>query len=232
MRLPPELRLIIWYGAIRWESYALPHAYSCSRRYLESNIDIREYVKYGDDYEYPMFLHSLYSLSKETAEEIVAVVIENSTFMVASFADNTFLQAFLGAVPGRLQLCRQLNFDYFGRFPGFDKNADLELAVMCSGLHTIELTFHYDTLTWNKLVGGDYYDEIFERCPRPVEELFDAFRLKRLLDCDMLQTVIIEHVGGEVDAAVRAAQGLGDLLIKGFGKKVPKQVVEVQYTFS
>jgi hypothetical protein len=59
--------------------------------------------------------------------------------------------------------------------------------------------------------------------------LSDTYKLKRLLDCDKLETVIVEHAGGEVDTAVQAAQGLGDLLLNGFGKKVSKQVVEVQY---
>jgi hypothetical protein len=142
MGLPRKLHLALWGGAIRGESYALPYACTRTRRFLDSNIDIREYVKHRDDHTYPKLLPSLCSLAEESAEEIVAGIIENSTFMVASFADNTFLQAFLGVVPGRLQLCRQLNFDYFGRFPGnFDNNADLELAVKCSGLHTIKLTF-------------------------------------------------------------------------------------------
>lgn len=63
-------------------------------------------------------------------EETIAVVIKNSGFRIDSIADNKHLQAFLEAVPGRLEHCRSLHFAFFSRFKAeFQENKDLELCV-------------------------------------------------------------------------------------------------------
>jgi hypothetical protein len=127
-KLSREIRLVIWDLAVRDQPYTSPAGREVS--YLNSTINLREYVKKKDNSFRPGFLPDICRVSKSTMEEAIAVVIEGSTFMVASIFDNIFFQKFLQAAPGRLRLCRRINFDYFGRFPDkFDKNADLELAA-------------------------------------------------------------------------------------------------------
>lgn len=107
------------------------------------------------------------------------------------FYDNTFLKT-LKAAPGRLELCRDLSFDFFSRFPtGYENNADLELAAECTGLTTIKLTFHHESLTYYVLEGD--YDEGLSRRAQSAEDVVERFKIQRLLDCRSLKTIIIEH---------------------------------------
>ncbi|KAF2822980.1 hypothetical protein CC86DRAFT_248850, partial [Ophiobolus disseminans] len=209
MELPEETRLIIWDLAIHDQPYTSPAG--SSERYLCTTIKLREYVSAKDDPIRPRFLPPICLTSEKTTEKTIAVLIEGSTFMVASIHDKNFLQAFLKAAPGRLSLCRQLNFDYFGRFPkGYEKNADLGLAAQCSGLHTIKLTFHYASLTY-KVASGDYEDGLTS-VPCSAEDLFERFRLARLLDCQELKVIIIEHTDYYIEAAIQAAESLGQMI--------------------
>jgi hypothetical protein len=162
-------------------------------------------------------------------EEAMAAFIEGSTFMVASIQDNMFLQVFLKAVPDRLKLCRQLNFDYFSRFPGhFEKNADLELAAQCTGLHTIKLMLHYDPLTYMNNTDDEDGGVGYQPCA--AQDLFEQFRLQRLLDCNKLRTIIMEHTVYHVPAAFVAAKNLGDLLTQKFAQRTTTQKVSMVYT--
>ena len=129
--LPTELRLIAWELATRGQLYTWTA--KSSLHYMQDVINICDYVKIKDSPTSPKFLPVIYPTSLTTKNETIAVLIEGSAFMVASIHDNIFLQNFLKAADGRLSKCRQLHFDYFGRFPdGYEKNADLELAAECS----------------------------------------------------------------------------------------------------
>jgi hypothetical protein len=210
-----ELRLAIW-------EFALEDMFQV--------LEVREAVNRGDDPARPMFLPSLCYTSKKTFEETMAVMIENMEIQVCSIMDNDFIRAFLAAGPDRFRLVRQLNFDYFSRFPAekFEKNADLELAVDCKGLRTIKLGFHQTQLTYSLMV--DQWQMRFKITPHPADKLFSKYRLERLLECDKLSTIIIEHFGTFMEAAEEAAENLGKLLEQKFASKGQKQVVEVQYT--
>jgi hypothetical protein len=130
--------------------------------------------------------------------------------------------------PGRVLLVRKLKFDFSSRFKAekFEKNADLELAVDCKGLRTIQLCLHQKELTYDRMV--DQGKMQLEATACIADKLFVKYRLERFLDCDKLSSIIIEHSGYFLEAAEEAAESLGKLLGEKFASK--KQVVEVQYT--
>ncbi|KAH5062417.1 hypothetical protein HBH96_065870 [Parastagonospora nodorum] len=227
MQLARELRLVIWDLAMRDEPYHQPNG--IGMRYFIDPIALREYVKVGDDPISPNFLPAICSVSEATKEEIIAVVIEGSKFMVASIKDNAFLQTFLKAAPGRLELCRDLSFDFFSRFPyGYEKNSDLELAVLCNGLRTIKLTFHFEPLTYLVMESED--NMTLSRRARSPNELLENFKLQRLLDCRSLKNITIEQTSQHVMEASRAANDLGELIKTKFSQLSPPQHVGVLYT--
>ncbi|EAT89741.2 hypothetical protein SNOG_03010 [Parastagonospora nodorum SN15] len=220
MQLARELRLVIWDLAMRDEPYHQPNG--IGMRYFIDPIALREYVKVGDDPISPNFLPAICSVSEATKEEIIAVVIEGSKFMVASIKDNAFLQTFLKAAPGRLELCRDLSFDFFSRFPyGYEKNSDLELAVLCNGLRTIKLTFHFEPLTYLVMESED--NMTLSRRARSPNELLENFKLQRLLDCRSLKNITIEQTSQHVMEASRAANDLGELIKTKFSQLSPPQ---------
>jgi hypothetical protein len=226
MQLAREIRFVIWDLAIRDEPYEQPNGFGM--RYFVDTIALREYVKVNDDPLSPKFLPAICSVSEITKEEIIAVFVEGSKFMVASINDNTFLQTFLKAAPGRLELCRDLSFDFFSRFPSrYEKNADLELAVLCSGLRTIKLTFHFEPLTYFVMSNED--NMTLSRRARSPDQLSEHFKLQRLLDCRSLKSITIEQ-NSEVVEAVRAANDLGELIRIKFSQLSPPQHVGVHYT--
>jgi len=164
-----------------------------------------------------------------TKEEIIAVFVEGSKFMVASINDNTFLQTFLKAALGRLELCRDLSFDFFSRFPsGYENNADLELAALCNGLHRIKLTFHFEPLTYFVMVNEDNLS--LSRRARSLDQLFEHSKLQRLLDCRSLKNTTIEQNSEVMMEAVRAANDLEALIRFEFSQLSPPQHVGVHYT--
>jgi hypothetical protein len=228
MRLSRELRLIIWDMAIRDQTYHQPGGGAMC--YLQSTVALREYVKVSDIPSNPKFLPAICFVSKKNREEEIAAVIEGSKFMIASIHDNNFLQIFLKAEPGRLELCRDLSFDFFSRFPSsYEKNADLELAALCTGLHTIKMTFHFEPLTY--FVQEDEEDPmVMSRRARALNELFEEFRLQRLLDCKCLKNITIEHTSQNVAEATKAGVQLGELLKTKFSQLSPPQTVTVYYT--
>lgn len=207
------MRLIIW-----------GHALQLGR------IRVRDAVEDKSPVTTPSFLPEICYKIEETQQETIAVVIEGSQFIVTRLQDHKYLQAFLNAAPGRFELIRQLSFPYFSRFrpEKYSKNQDLELAVKCTGLHTIKSTFHPDPITYFVL-HGDYEDGL-TRTACAATVLFDKFRLERLLDCKMLKKIIIEHVDFYSVAAEEAAEGLGQLLQQKFANKAIKQIVEIEDT--
>jgi hypothetical protein len=89
MRLPRELRLVIWDMAIRYPSYIKPNGRLA--RYFQKNIEVDDYAEIGDHPVMPKLLPAICYASKTTREETVAVVIEGSTFEVRTIKDAVFL---------------------------------------------------------------------------------------------------------------------------------------------
>lgn len=214
LRLSRELRLIIW--SLTFEEQL-------------GEIRLRDFVSSDTKSFKCDIVPSFCYISKQTLEEVVAVVIQGSQFMVASITDNELLHAFLGAAPGRFRLCRQLNFDYFGRFPeNLPINKDLKLAVACSGLLTIKLTFHADAITsWVRIDG---YEDGMTRHPCTADYIFSKYKLNRPLDCNKLRKIIIQSTGSGLGAAKEAAEELGQMLEHKFVSKPMKQEVYIEYT--
>ncbi|KAG9186082.1 hypothetical protein G6011_02638 [Alternaria panax] len=211
--LPKELSLPIWTLALS----------------SIGQVAVRDAVKRGDDPTRPRFLPALCFTSKKTFEETVVSFINASKFLVCSYDDNLFLHAFLKAVDGRFEQVRQLDLEFFSRYKGdTTENADLELAVKCTGLRTIKLGFHKEELTFYLL--EDEYEMQCSTQPCAATDLFSKYKLERLLDCGMLVTIIIEHSGYFSEAAEEAAAELGRMLEQKFAAKASKQVVGVVYT--
>jgi hypothetical protein len=192
---------------------------------------VRDAVERGDDPKKPRFLPVLCFTSKETVEETVVNFIIASKILVCSDNGNLFLRAFLEAENGRFEQVRQLDFEFFSRYEGnTTENADLELAVQCTGLRIIKLGFHKEELTYYRLVEDS---DMLLQCstePNKATDLFSKYKLERLLDCGMLETIIIEHSGYFSPTAEAVAAELGAMLRGKFAAKVSKQVIEVVYT--
>jgi hypothetical protein len=213
--LPKEIRFLIW-------ALAFPFI---------GQVAVRDAVKRGDDPKKPRFLPVLCFTSKKTFEETVANFIIASKILVCSYNDNLFLRAFLEAENGRFEQVRQLDFEFFSRYKrDTTENADLELAVQCTGLRIIKLGFHKEELTYYRL---DDDSDMWLQCstqPNKAADLFSKYKLERLLDCDMLETIIIEHSGYFSLTAEAVAAELGAMLREKFAAKVSKQAIEVVYT--
>lgn len=102
------------------------------------------------------------------------------------------------------------------------------MCVSCSGLQTVSLNSHVDTLTYFVLLGD--YDDGLTRWPREAADLFSNYKLQRLLDCHMLQEINIEQVGYHSEKAEDAAEALGKLLEKKFREMSPSQQVIVTHS--
>ena len=215
MDLPKEIRFLIW-------ALSFPFI---------GQVAVRDAVKRGDDPKKPGFLPVLCFTSKKTFEETVANFIIASKILVCSYNDNLFLRAFLEAENGRFEQVRQLDLKFFSRYKGNTiENADLELAVQCTGLRIIKLGFHKEELTYYRL---DDDSDMLLQCstqPNKAADLFSKYKLERLLDCDMLETIIIEHSGYFSLTAEAVAAELGVMLRGKFAAKVSKQAIEVVYT--
>ena len=213
--LPKEIRFPIW--TLAFSSIG--------------QVAVRDAVKRGDNPKKPRFLPVLCFTSKKTFEETVVNFIITSKILVCSYNDNLFLRAFLEAENGRFEQVRQLDFEFFSRYKGdTTENADLELAVQCTGLRIIKLGFHKEELTYYRL---DDDSDMWLQCstqPNKAADLFSKYKLERLLDCDMLETIIIEHSGYFSLTAEAVAAELGAMLRGKFAAKVSKQAIEVVYT--
>jgi hypothetical protein len=140
--------------------------------------------------------------------ETTGVFVRHSEIMVASFNDNRLLDGFLQTMSKGYEAIRTVHFAFFDCFPkGFDKNADLELAVRCTGLRTIKVRFHSSQLiTW--VLEGDY-DDGPTAYARSVDEMWAHYKFARLMECMNLQTVIIERKSRTMDAALQVSELLG-----------------------
>lgn len=211
LRLPRELRFAIW-------KFALQGQYE--------TIRIRSFRRIGEDIRKPTFLPPICYMSEQTMEETIAAVIEGSVIIIESFDDNVLLRAFLNLAPGRNGVIRQLNFDSFSRCPeGLPVNQDLELAVRCTGLRTIKLTFDEKDLTRNVLIDETYGYRV--QIPKNPEDLYAEYKLERLLDCKMLSLIIITQCGWKSEPE-DVVNELGQMLRQAIAKNGIKLIVEIR----
>jgi hypothetical protein len=94
------------------------------------------------------------------------------------------------------------------------------------GLRTIKLSLEYMALTFLVQLHKD--EDGLTSYPRSADDLMQWYQLKRLLECDTLQTVIIEVIE-PIHPAKDAAMRLGDLLEAEFANKVQKQIISVEH---
>ena len=65
---------------------------------IDGRIAIRDSVRLKDNPKHPRFLPKLCFISKAIKDEIVAVFMRNSKFMIASIHDNIFFREFIASV--------------------------------------------------------------------------------------------------------------------------------------
>ncbi|KAF1915768.1 hypothetical protein BDU57DRAFT_450389 [Ampelomyces quisqualis] len=212
MDFPVELREMIWDRAMRGTVHPANMLGNKFAEYLVTPVEIREFLKTTNNTERPNFLPPLCRISKSTKNETIGVYLRGSKFMVASFLDNRLLDGFLQTAPKAYEAIRSIHFAFFDCYPGpemFEKNSDLELAVRCTGLRSVKLTFHMSRLC--DLVKRDPYDD-GEYYPRSVEDMWTYYKLARLMDCENLENVDIQRKGRSrraVECGVTVSQDLG-----------------------
>lgn len=142
-------------------------------------------------------------------------------FNLCSIDDNKYFKEFLSAAPRRYALVRHLSFKYFSRCPrDVAVNQDVELAIDCTGLHTVKLNLHRDEITAGAL------DHSF---PDVIESLWDRFKLHRLLDCRKLKKVILGGQGPNTSEAQEARLNLGKYIKAKFATKVTAHEIKVEH---
>ncbi|KAF2846720.1 hypothetical protein T440DRAFT_540784 [Plenodomus tracheiphilus IPT5] len=197
LQLPQELRMAIW-------CFNVHNATSI--------VNLRCYI------DMAAALPPTHLVSPQLSEEIIAATLEETTYVICSINDNKKLRAFLDALPRRYASIRCLSFAYFCRFPSdLEQNQDLELAILCTGLHTIKMTFHVDTLV----------DYSIGEALKP-EGLFEYYKLERLLYCDKLRVIVFHCIGLWHPAMFPVAKKLGTMLVEKFAEKPAKQAVMVE----
>ena len=199
--LPVELRQMIWENAMRGEEYVADSRYYTLDRHLIDPVQIRNY--HTGRIERPKFLPSVCFLMKGTMLEVTHVFIEKSTFMVASYPGNCYLQDWLKTVQGMGRV-RSLQFDFFDCFPSnIAVNSDLELAARCTGLTKIRMGFHW------RAIG--HYDL--------AEELLPRYQLQQLFECRKIEQVIFEAKGCYHANTQYLLERLGALIVAKFAEK-------------
>jgi hypothetical protein len=201
LELPVELREAIWELGTRGTVHR-------NGSYLITPVEVHDYVKAPNKMERPYFLPPMCRVSKSTMSETTGVFVRNSQFMIASYNDNLLLDGFLKTMPKGYEAIRSIHFAFFDCFPeGFPQNADLELAVRCTGLRNIKMRFHSTRLiTWVLL--GNYNDGLTS-CPRRIDNMWAHYKFARLLDCVNLETLIIERKGHNLEVALEVSENLG-----------------------
>ncbi|KAJ4374865.1 hypothetical protein N0V83_001943 [Neocucurbitaria cava] len=164
-------------------------------------------------------------------EETIAAVIEGAVIIVYTSENTKYLRAFLDRAPGRYGVVRQLNFNSFSRCStNVPVNQDLELAVRCTGLRTITLILDDENLTLDVFSGDGTSDDGTSDgpvlIPMKPEDLYANFELERLLDCNLLSKIIIEHCN-YTSVAEDVVIELGQMLRQAITKKGTRQTVEI-----
>jgi hypothetical protein len=183
-----------------------------------SRVHIRYCVRIGCNTSHPHFMHSLVDVSERTRNAIIAVQMRNSRFMISSIRDNMFFRRFIASVQDGPKHVRELHFDNFDFFPDHDpttgaripRNSDLDLAVDCTGLHTMRITMGRRFLGTTD-TNGNYTE-------KTVQELVDKYRFDRLLDCGKLRKIILDGKHGPF-GSVKVLDDLANWIKAGFAKK-------------
>ena len=177
---------------------------------------MRDYVrKYsiGTNPRNPSFLPDVCRVSKHTLRETMEVFLEGTIFQVCSIEQNQVVHTFLSHAFNGFASVRGLHFAFFDCFPqGFGLNADLELAVRCSGLQELRLSFHNRKLFQWVRDNGDYVG-----APRPAQEMWDYYELRRVLDAGVrFQKLTILRKGWGNEFADLAALDLAAFVARKF----------------
>jgi hypothetical protein len=121
MKIPIEIREMIWEAAMRESTYLSEFRLSWGERslmvrsHLVDSVQIRSCNTDGDPL-CPSFLPTLCQIPA-LREETLPVFIRSSTFMIGSFPGNTFFQSFLSSIADGMAHVRHLQFDNFDWFP-------------------------------------------------------------------------------------------------------------------
>jgi hypothetical protein len=218
LKLPAEIRELIW-EAFMYEDETLDG---------HSRVHIRNCINCGCHPHSPHFIHDIVKVSKETRNEIIAVQMRNSRFMIASERDNNFFRRFIASAHDGPKHVRELYFDNFDYFPDYDRttgmripmSSDMELAVNCTGLRTLQLTVRLQSLGTNGTNG--IWTE------KTVQELVEKYRLARLLDCRNLRKVVFDGRHGYLGSA-KVLDDLADWVKAEFAKKNHSIQCEVRW---
>lgn len=219
MQLPLEIREKVWDFSIRGKVYFVPRSYHLDEyaRYFLDPLALRGFVQpntIGPNPKRPPFLPAVCRVSVYTFEETLGVFLRNTNFLMHNIAQNRFFDAFLTKVDG-FRSIRTLSFGYFDCFPsGFERNADLELAARCPGLQELSSSFHANQL---EIFEDEAGDPSFGLLPREPDEMWSHYRMDRLLDCEQLEVIKINHKGWRSNAnTVFAAEGLATRIAREF----------------
>jgi hypothetical protein len=175
LQLPVEVRELVWEASMSADNKIRP----------TSDASMHVYWVYPESGSMnPTFLPQACLVSKSMRDETIGVYMRNTMFAIPSKFGNQFFRQFIATVKDGSKHVRALHFPNFDFFPDKDrvtgerieKNSDLELAVDCLGLRKVRMTFGLRHLYAS------------------VEELLEKYRLRRLLDCENLETV---HLDGK-----------------------------------
>jgi hypothetical protein len=230
MDLPIELREIIWEIVMRDNTHMVSSWIGKFTEYLLRPVQfIGGHLVIPDLYnaECTKVMPPMCRISNSTRCETVGVYLRGSVVMIASIRHNQHFESFLQTVRKGYEAIRSIHFTHFAFCPtGYLQNVDLELAVRCTTLHTIKLTFDMYTLEfWN--LGGNN-DEL--TCsPRRVEEMWTHYKFDRLLDCHNLRNLEIEHKEYSNEIAWVATESLGARIVAEFSARHQR---DLQLTYS
>lgn len=210
-KLPVEIRNMIWEDAMRGERYLADSRYHTWDEHLIDPVQIRNY--HTNRVARPKFLPSICFLMKGTMLEATHVFIEKSTFMVASYPGNQYLQDWLNTVDGMSRV-RSLQFDFFDCFPAnIAVNSDLQLATRCTGLTKIRMGFHCRALS--------HYET--------AEELIPRYQLQQLFECGKLEQVVFQAKpqGSYDENTQKLLADLGTIIVAKFAEKGRRVVTSI-----
>jgi hypothetical protein len=175
LQLPVEIRELVWEASMRADNNIRPSPDASMHVY---------WVYPGNGSMNPHFLPQVCLVSKSMRDETIGVFMRNTMFAIPSIVGNQFFRQLIATVKDGSKHVRALFFPNFDFFPDKDrvtgerieKNSDLELAVDCLGLRKVRMKFGLRHLHFS------------------VQELLEKYRLRRLLDCENLETV---HLDGK-----------------------------------
>lgn len=230
MDLPVELREFIWEIVMRDNTHMVSSwIEKCAEYVLRPNEFIHEHLMVPDLYnaECTRIVPRMCRVSNITRYETVGVYLRNYVVIIASIKHNQHFESFLQTVRKGYEAIRSIHFTHFAFFPtGYPQNVDLELAVRCTALHTIKLTFDVWKLEdWRSV--GDNGGLTFS--PRRVDEMWTHYKFDRLLDCHNLRNLRIEIKGDLNGNVLVASKSLGARIVAEFSARHQR---DLQLTYS